>query len=766
MTVVDAYTMPAELEIPSMPRFDFYAFLGLVRVMEPETELLMRQRAQRLLVEDDYDSPHTRPWFVSYHGSEMPEPPEDACSRYLAYRMMNFPSTEAMPPWVTTTGVIGKAGELDIADAWYQGGRMLAIPESANDHAERLAMVAQLMRASRFEEAIDLAEKPGYHQLGFVDRDHWMTVSTDLPILPKGWHRPHIVEIKCLAGDTRVLTEDSGSLTIRQIAQNAGGFELLNGKGEWQWCPVKSFGIQETYEIKLKRGNETKSIRATGDHRWFVDKTPPGEKHAVSTEITTVGLGTGDKLTYRAPYSKIKKGGNTRPSPFGIARGIVYGDGTTKRSGGGSTVDLFGEKDAQLLRYFDGCKQSTLGNGGVRVADLPAYFKTDLPYMDDGVSYLYGWLAGYFAADGTVSKNGSCYLDCAKREPLAYVERLCLFLGIPTRTIYEFETGDRTTPQGNEYPSRIAYRICIPAHGLTEDFFLIDEHRQRWLGRGKETPAKRKDRWEVVDVVHGGLEEVFCAVVEGTQQFVLDGYILTGNCKADDVLDEMIEGRLIQFPDGRIQKIGRGPDKKHTVQLKATIGKAHDFDWGEVTVCSACWGILYADIFELLTWNGAAGQRLNPAIKNKWAFDDSLCPFCDMQAPQETFKLGQPTTGEVYYWSRSWPRKTKSFYYEHDEAFMRRGLEVLARTREDYIEDRIPERPEHFQWSVGPCQNCSFKKFCRLDSGLPPKARKVRPDMVRTKLTESAGVEHTQAMRPHYDPHAVRQRVFQEWEHE
>lgn len=689
----------------------------------------------------------------SFHGSEFPGAPQDACQRYLTYRMMNFPSLEAMPPWVTTTGTVGKAGELDIADAWYRGARLLAVPEDPDLKLERLRLVAAAVSRGDMEAARQHAERSDIHQLGFVDPDVWMTVSTDLPILPPGWRRPHIVEVKCLAGDTRVLTS-RGRVPIRGLT--AGPVELVNGRGEWQECRVRSFGEQQLWRITLRCGDSYRTIRATADHRWFHDATPSGEKHAVSTEVLTSQLRPGMKLTTRVPYSRVKKGGDTRPSPFGIARGIVYGDGTRKTSGGGSSVDLFGEKDAQLLRYFDGCRRNDLGNGGLRVTDLPRYFKLRPPQMDEGVSYIYGWLAGYFAADGTVAENGSCYLDCARRGPLEYVEDLCTYLGIPTRPIYEVQHGERRTPQGRTYPPTTAYRICIQAHGLTEAFFLIDEHRERWLGRGQETPSKRKDRWEV-HMVHETheVEEVFCAVVPGTEQFVLDGFILTGNCKADDVVNEMIDGRMIQHPDGRIEIVGRGPDPKHKIQLKATIGEANKFDWGTVGVCKSCWRILASDVISDLLGT-PRGEYL------PWSDSHGYCRWCKGY-DVEFFELEPPTTGEIYYWSRSWPRKTKSFYFELDEPFMAAGKAHLAQAREHYILDTIPPRPDHFQWSVGPCARCQFKPFCRADDGVPGRKRKPDPKIVRTKLTESHGVAATLTKRPHYDPAATRERVFQEW---
>ena len=389
--------MPIDLpEIAPLDRLSTYGLFGAISFMEPDTEEVMRERARRSMVEDEHDSPHERPWFVSFHASSFPGDPLDACERKLLYRMMNIPPSEPMPPWVTSTGVVGKAGELDIAEAWFEDGRLLAIPES---------------------------HPAGTHQLGFVDHKHWLTGSTDLPILKRGWRKAYIVEVKG---------------------------------------------------------------------------------------------------------------------------------------------------------------------------------------------------------------------------------------------------------------------------------------------------------------------------------------------KADEVLQEMLTGRR---KDGTMASELRKPDEAHARQLKATIGLAHEYDWGEVTVCGNCWRILYADVYERL-----CGSRVNPAIPAQDQREDWMrfCPWCGYEG-DETFKLDQPDCGEIYYWSRSWPRTTKSFFYAYDAEFMRRGREVLRSARHNFIVDKIPPRQPHFQWSVGPCGQCDFKASCRLDAGLLPRKRKPDPSMVVTTLSQSNAVVHARSLRPHYDPRVVRDRVFEEW---
>lgn len=706
-------------DIPPLSRIDLYASFGLMDFMEPQTQVHLEEVAKKSLL-DAFDSPHEHAWHVSMHASEFPGDPLSYCERYLAYRMANIPSDEPTPPWVSMTGDVGKAGELTIAKAWFDARESLAVPEDPT--------------------------KPHLKQLGFVSPDYWATGSTDLPILPFGWKSPHIIEIKCLTGDTKVITDQG----VRPIAALAGSEHvLLNGKGQWQKAPVRSFGTKKIWEIDVERSGRTKTLRSTGDHRWFVDGPWQGSRR-LPVEVLASELEIGQKLSRCVPYSKITKGGNTKPSPFGIAQGIVYGDGTSQISGGGSTVDLFGEKDLQLLKFFEGCSRHPLGNGGLRIAGMPRFFKTSLPSHQEGVSYLYGWLAGYFAADGTISKSGEVVLDSSNRESLEYVQDLCTSLGITTKDIYDI-VADKKLPQGDVIVDAKSYRLPIESWSLTEDFFLISEHRQRWLAaQVKAVEGKRRLQWTIVDVRETEQkEEVFCAVVKGTEQFVLDGFILTGNCKAHDVVEEMISGKW----DHEMQQLRlRGPDKKHELQLKATIGYGHeDYDWGMVTVEEDTWKIMRSDVHERL------------GLKDGMLVDPQEYQRAVSAGETLTFKLEPPTTGQLYYWSRSWPRTTKSFWFSYDQDYMAKGKEVLARVRQSFIDDKLPQRDPSFQYGLDPCRYCNFSRICRDDSGLEPRRRK--PSLPVTEhISESHAVRRARDLRGvHYSYARTRAAVFARW---
>ena len=314
----------------------------------------------------------------------------------------------------------------------------------------------------------------------------------------------------CLAGETRVLTWEG----IKPIRELAGGTHRILGKGaDWIDAPFRSFGVQPLMQITLTLNGVSKQIYATGEHRWFIRS---GKTLASIRELTTRDLRPGHRLVSKYPRTRVK---NTTPSPFGIAHGLTFGDGT--RSGTGAMAQLDAVKDAELLKWFP---ISTVTQHGrqLLVHHLPRFFK-ELPPLDESVSYLYGWLAGYFAADGCVSTTGTVILSSGDRVVLEYVRMVCTRLGIGT---YGISEQSRVGFEGRE-PSSL-FKIVFIDSDLTEEFFLLDKHRLRFRGTSK---AYERKSWVVREVLQTDrVEEVFCATVDEGHAFTLEDNILTGNC--------------------------------------------------------------------------------------------------------------------------------------------------------------------------------------------------------------------------------------------
>jgi DNA primase len=314
----------------------------------------------------------------------------------------------------------------------------------------------------------------------------------------------------CLAGETRVMTWEG----VKPIRELAGGTHRILGRGaDWVEAPFRSFGVQPLMQISLTRNGVCKQIYATAEHRWFIRS---GQTLKSSREVTTRDLRPGHRLVSKYPGTRVR---NTTPSPFGIAHGLTFGDGT--RNGTGAMAQLDAIKDAELLKWFP-LSMVTQHGRQLLVHHLPRFFK-DLPPLDESVPYLYGWLAGYFAADGCVSTTGTVMLNSADRAVLEYVRMICTRLGIGTYGVTE---QTRVGFEGRQ-PSSL-FRIVFVDSDLTDEFFLLDQHRLRFQSGSK---AYERRSWVVREVLQTDrVEEVFCAVVNEGHAFTLEDNILTGNC--------------------------------------------------------------------------------------------------------------------------------------------------------------------------------------------------------------------------------------------
>lgn len=321
----------------------------------------------------------------------------------------------------------------------------------------------------------------------------------------------------CFAGDTRVITK-AGTKPIAALA--GATHEVLVPGGCWVPAPIKCFGKQTIYEVVVSRNSVKKTIRTTAEHRWFLHKQGIQRE----TEVVTTGLKRGDTLAscFTPSLAACVAGGQRMaPSPFGIARGFVYGDGTRVPGSAGSLAYTFPEKAVDMCRWFSGCEYYEDAEK-ITFTGLPTYFKTEMPPLEESVCYLYGWLAGYFAADGDVSEDGTVNLNSAKRADLEYVRDLCTRVGIATFGIKTY------LRQGYGTEKSEIHRLGFISDTLPPDFFLRAEHRRRFEAVKK---AYSRRRWVVVSVIKTKrIEPVYCAVVPEKHAFTLEDNIKTGNC--------------------------------------------------------------------------------------------------------------------------------------------------------------------------------------------------------------------------------------------
>lgn len=381
----------------------------------------------------------------------------------------------------------------------------------------------------RIVVGIDWSEIHRYHRL--QERNHPWIYSAPLceaPYLdPPGMRRaldedgldlPRLYAMgmphnNCFSGDTRFITDEG----IRSLEETSGKsvnvLAKTGSRGISVWAPafVRSFGIQQIWRLTLRRYTNTKVIHTTADHRWFRRK---GRKE--SEETITRSLRKGDMIL--STYGRL--GGAVRPSAFAIAQGIVFGDGTYPRTTNGpGTVTLCGEKNRELLRFFPLSPAKEVPGIGMRVADLPRTWK-DLPSLNESQSFLYGWLAGYFAADGCVTR-GCVKISSSNRRHLEFAAEVCVRIGICVESI---STESRI---GLGRTASDLHSMRFSSSTLRDDFFILKAHRERFEAINSKTRAD----WSVESCEETDLkEEVYCATVPGAGNFTLEGNISTGNC--------------------------------------------------------------------------------------------------------------------------------------------------------------------------------------------------------------------------------------------
>jgi hypothetical protein len=323
----------------------------------------------------------------------------------------------------------------------------------------------------------------------------------------------------CFSGDTKILTDEGIKRLDVCVGQN---IKVLNRYHGWEDGTVEYFGKAPVKKLTLERYGVYKELTVTGNHKWFIRSKASGFDVKTTDELVP-----GMKI----PFNTSNLWCKIDPSPFGVAHGFYIGDGD---KGIHSRANFCGEKTA-LIPYFTPGKVS--GNEHeYTTSGIPNYFK-ELPDIHETKNYLYGFLAGYFAADGSVDDRGRCTISSVNIRNLEFVRNVLCILGMPVNEIrYQDRVSNLTGELGR------IYILTISDEYLSENFFIRPFHKEKYetLIKNKE----RKDRsWNVVSVVDlDEIIDVYCAVVPDSESFTLDNNILTHNCYAYDLTRLATEG--------------------------------------------------------------------------------------------------------------------------------------------------------------------------------------------------------------------------------
>jgi DNA primase len=323
----------------------------------------------------------------------------------------------------------------------------------------------------------------------------------------------------CLDGDTEIPTS-TGTRTLRELAE-VGSAELLvypkNGKsGSWKNVPIRTLGTQQLWEIRLRKNAASKTVFATAEHRWLTEE---GEVAQTSS------LAPGQHLASLLATPVLLTG--EYPSPFGVAHGFTFGDGTKGTGHRSASLTIYDNgKDKVLRDYFSQCRSVPFDNGkstGTTFKDLPRGWKA-APDMEESRAYLLGFASGYFAADGTVSSSGQARLYSSKRENVQMFKDVLTLCGVRTNPI-------RTKSREGFGKVSDLHSVTFRADDLPEVFFLIEEHRLRVSASAYKPPLL----WKVESVTPTDrVETVYCPEVGGKEIFALTDDLATFNCPAQE----------------------------------------------------------------------------------------------------------------------------------------------------------------------------------------------------------------------------------------
>lgn len=329
----------------------------------------------------------------------------------------------------------------------------------------------------------------------------------------------------CFRGDTKVITQN-GIFEIADLCDKQ--VNILNGNGEWETVTFKNYGKMPLMKINLTCNGKHKSIYATDKHEWVI-------KDRVN-KCFTKDLKSWMYLEKVLPKELI----NTELDPMGIVHGFCYGDGAKT---GNSKVSnhyeclFYNKPDEELIQYFEKAFYPKKLNIRDRLADNGKYYKAVCfsvpitedfklpPQLDKPLSYLLGFLAGYFVADGNSSGGGATI----------YSHNLCNLKKVRDIAIKcniaSYSIGVANIPEGQNgcvYVKKAThgYTLRFVRKTIPENFFITQK------SRGKTQTQNGSLRYRVVSVEATDIvEDVYCCETS-THSFALDDFVLTGNCFA------------------------------------------------------------------------------------------------------------------------------------------------------------------------------------------------------------------------------------------
>lgn len=153
-------------------RGELFSKLGYTRpTATPILNAAFSNEEEQIWREDLMSSPHGNHWHLSFHASSFPGDNPKACGRQAIYTLMNIPDFTPIDRAGRSVMEAGKAIEEIIVWRLHRSGLLLSDSPDAE------------------------------HQMGYEDKEHWLTGSPDVVLKDPKKNEPFVVEIKSKDGE-------------------------------------------------------------------------------------------------------------------------------------------------------------------------------------------------------------------------------------------------------------------------------------------------------------------------------------------------------------------------------------------------------------------------------------------------------------------------------------------------------------------------------------------------------------------------------------
>jgi len=318
----------------------------------------------------------------------------------------------------------------------------------------------------------------------------------------------------CLGGDTLVLTKEFGSVPIEEISEK--DVTLLDGNGDWVKCHIFDHGVQETQLTYFQgQGGKKIEIWSTLNHGWISENT------RVETKDFN---GHNTKINDLRPSKVVK---NAESYQKGLTHGVIYGDGSANKNCKDFYYIRICSNISDFMPIFEKYPvfyaPSYNGDPTFSISQAWANLKKFPENPGEDTDYLLGFLRGWFAADGCVSKVPTPTL-CGDEAEYNWLKTWGPIVGWH---INNFTTLAKVTNFGER--KKQSLNIHLKKASMHSEDFILSKHRERW-----DTRKETKKQWFVYGSRQGDIENkyqrVYCPVVETTQSFALSSGIHSSNC--------------------------------------------------------------------------------------------------------------------------------------------------------------------------------------------------------------------------------------------